>query len=426
MKGVVLVSIGEELLQGRILDRNAPFLAQLLLDHGLAVTEKRVIGDGAGALESLLQELRGKASIIITTGGLGPTADDRVRAEVSNFLGLGMESVAEAKPKLLAAWQRAHKGEPPAHFCAQGEVPIGATSLKNAAGTAWGFACELGEETLLLCLPGPPHECRATVMEGGGLELLRGKQEEPQGVAFGVFHTSGAPESVIEEQIRDLMEDAESAQLGMTASEGGVSVSVLARRDPEGHSASEVLEGVSKTLYQRLGGVLWGRDDQTLERVVVGELLKAQATLAVAESCTGGRLASAITNVSGASEVFGFGWATYANEAKVKELSVPQALIDRCGAVSQEVALAMAKGARAQSGATWALSTTGVAGPSGGTEEKPVGLVYLGVSGPSGDWVVRRQQWARAGRSSVQKQTVRDGLEILRRALLGMDTLPNR
>ncbi len=156
------------------------------------------------------------------------------------------------------------------------------------------------------------------------------------------------------------------------------------------------------------------------------ELAARRQTVATAESCTGGRIAAALTRVPGASEVFGHGWVCYADAAKTAELGVPPALLAAHGAVSAEVAAAMAAGARARSGADWALSTTGVAGPGGGSRDKPVGLVYLGLAGPAGSRVLRRKQYARAGRSGVQGQTVRDALEALRREILGFSPLGDR
>ena len=199
----------------------------------------------------------------------------------------------------------------------------------------------------------------------------------------------------------------------------------MAWREPGGKSATEVLEGTAAKLRTRLGDLLWGRDGQTLERVVVGELLQRGETVATAESCTGGLLAATLTKVSGASEVFGFGWSTYSNQAKMAQLGVDPTLLERHGAVSQEVAYAMAEGARKASGSTWAISATGIAGPSGGTEGKPVGTVFLGLAGPKGSFSVHRRQFSRAGREGVQLQTVRDCLELLRRELKGLPRLPS-
>jgi PncC family amidohydrolase len=172
--------------------------------------------------------------------------------------------------------------------------------------------------------------------------------------------------------------------------------------------------------------LLWGSGDETLAQVVVRRLAQRGETVATAESCTGGRIAAALTAVPGASAVFGAGWIAYANDAKRRDLDVAAATLERHGAVSEEVALALAEGARRRAGAVWAVSVTGVAGPDGGTPEKPVGLAWIGIAGPGVGYAVRRQQWARAGRSSVQRQCVRDALDALRRELDGLPRLAPR
>ncbi len=422
--GVVL-SIGEELLEGRVLDTNSQCLSRELLSLGVQVRKCFTLGDVAGDLHSQLEDLRGQVQFVVSSGGLGPTADDRVRAEVSAFLDVPLEPIPEAIAPLRAVWARAHEGEPPDSFLNQAHVPLGATPIRNRVGTAWGFSCDLGQGTHLFCLPGPPQECRSTFFEGGGreeLEVLLGGEDF---LALGTFHTTGLPESKVEALVHDLMTQEGNPRMGITASPRKVSISVMAWREPGGKSATEVLEGTAAKLRTRLGDLLWGRDGQTLERVVVGELLQRGETVATAESCTGGLLAATLTKVSGASEVFGFGWSTYSNQAKMAQLGVDPTLLERHGAVSQEVAYAMAEGARKASGSTWAISATGIAGPSGGTEGKPVGTVFLGLAGPKGSFSVHRRQFSRAGREGVQLQTVRDCLELLRRELKGLPRLPS-
>ncbi len=423
----VVLSIGEELLDGRILDRNSAWLARELGCLGVEVRRMLTVGDLPGELRRVLTELDGAVPLVVSTGGLGPTEDDRVRAEAAAHAGVGLEDVPGAVERLDALWRRQHEGaEPPPWFLDQGRVPEGATPLGNAAGTAWGFALTLPGGTLYVALPGPPTEAAAAWGEGGGRAALGDLASHPEAPVVGTFHTAGAPESVVEARVRDLMGPGNPC-LGITASPSGVSLSVRARPRPEaGQSARDVLEETARLLQHRLADLLWGRDDQTLAGVVVRALAERGASVATAESCTGGRLAAAITGVPGASEVFHFGWVTYANAAKERELGVPHETLQRVGAVSREVAVAMAEGARRASGADWALSVTGIAGPSGGTPEKPVGLVYLGCAGPDGAFAVERRQWARGGRESVQLQSVRDSLDLLRRELLGLPRLPDR
>lgn len=409
-----------------MVDTNAPHFAAELLRHGFLVREMHTVGDAPGEIHSLLERLRGHCDLVLTTGGLGPTADDRVRAETAALLGVPLEAVPCAVEPLADLYRRQHGEEPPPWFTAQAHVPLGATPLANAAGTAWAFACELGGGTHLLCLPGPPRECQASFGDGGGLAYLARAFPGAGRLAFGTFHCSGAPESAVEARVRDLLEAGTNPRMGITAGRGRVTVSVLAWSEEGGRSAAEVLAATAAEVEQRLGDLVWGRDEDTLEAVLVRELRSRGMSVATAESCTGGRIAAALTAVAGASEVLSHGWVCYADRAKTSELGVPAERILEHGAVSAEVAAAMAEGARRRSGADWGVSATGVAGPGGGSAEKPVGLVYLGLSGPDGTRVLRRRQYARAGREGVQQQTVRDALEELRRALLGLPSLGDR
>lgn len=422
----VVLSIGEELLQGRIADTNAREFALELLRLGFVVRRFLTIGDAPGDLQRTLGELDGQAAVVVSTGGLGPTADDRVRAEAAAYAGVHLEEVPGAVPALTELFLRNLREEAPKPYLAQGFVPGGARAIANAAGTAWAFVLDLPRGTRYLALPGPPTESRAAFHGGGGAAALAERARGAAGVAFRAFHTAGAPESVVESRIRELLADSQNPRYGITASARGVTVSALAFAAEGGPPPERLLDEAGETLRARLGEWLWGSDADTLPAVVVRALDARGATLAVAESCTGGRVAAAITSVPGSSRVFLGGWICYANEVKTRELGVDADTIRSHGAVSEEVAMAMAAGARARSGADWAVAVTGIAGPDGGSEEKPVGLAWIGVAGRDGAWAVRRRQWARGGRSSVQQQCVRDALDALRRELAGQPRLPPR
>ena len=440
----LVLSIGEELLDGRVLDRNASWLAGRLRLLGVQVREMRTIGDAPGALHALLSELDGTVPLILSSGGLGPTADDRVRLEVAAAVralaapgtdGAARDASAEqllveipgAAEELTAIWERQHDDAPPRFFLDQGRMPEGAVALSNPRGTAWGFAVQLPRGTRVICHPGPPVECQAAWFGGGRdqvEEALGGAKE----IAYGLFHTVSIPESTVEAKVRDLLEAGGNPRMGITAHGKQVTLSVLARPEAD-RSAERVLEDMGEELRARLGEWLWGRDRETQAEVVVRALREAGQTVATAESCTGGGLGAAITAVPGASAVYRYGWICYANVAKQVELGVPMGLMEgegAPGAVSPEVAVALAEGARRESGADWGIGITGIAGPDGGTEGKPVGMVYLGVAGPTGVRAVLRQQWTRAGRAGIQIGTVRDALELLRRAMLGLPELPER
>ena len=430
MTTAIVVSIGDELLDGRVQDLNASFLATQLQRLGIQVVHLRTISDRVGEMKSLLADLNGKANLIVSSGGLGPTADDRVRAEAADFLSEPLCQVEGAEAELRRIFQRVKPNqEPPSFFLDQGRIPRSGQALANPAGTAWGFRVQLEADSHYVALPGPPRECQAVWKSA--LEQLPAVLGEIPDLAYGLFHTASVPESMVEEKVRDLLRRGGNPRMGITAKGKQVTLSVLARADDPEHgqrSAEQVLADMADTLQQRLQPWLWGRDKQTLQGVVVEELLRRGQTLAVAESCTGGQLASAVVSVPGASQVLHFGWVCYANEAKAAELGVPLEWTQESGpgAVSAEVALAMAQGARRESGADWGIGITGVAGPGGGTELKPVGTVWLGLSGPGVEYAVLRHQWTRGGRVGVQQGSVRDALEILRRTLLGLPPLPEQ
>jgi len=424
----IVVSIGEELLEGRIQDTNATTFAAELLLRGFHVVAMHTVGDGPGELQELLQRLQNTVDVILTTGGLGPTEDDRVRQEVADLLGVELVSVGVdgSVDFLHQVFARFHPGTAPDFFLAQELIPQGATPLANKVGTAWGFHCTLGERAELYVLPGPPRECAATFFDGGVTEdlALRFGHHADQ-LVHAVLHTTGAAESVIEKPIRDYLRPGENPRIGITASAQGVTLSLLARAEPSGRSAEEILEARIAELEGKLHPFCWGRNSDTLPGVVVAALIDKGQTLALAESCTGGTLAGAITDVSGSSAVFSYGWVTYANQAKVEQLGVDAALMDdspnAVGAVSKEVALQMAQGARRAAQSDWGIGVTGIAGPGGGSEEKPVGTVYVALAGPDGVEAVRHiRQYARGGRDFIRQKTVRDALDMLRRAMAGI------
>lgn len=420
-----VISIGEELLEGRIADTNSGTFARELLLQGLHVTKMYTVGDGIGELQSLLAQLANQVDVVLTTGGLGPTADDRTRDDVAAVLGVPVIPipVKGAIEHLAEVYKKYHDHPATEAFLAQASMPAGAEPLENPVGSAWGFMVNLGSRTRLYCLPGPPVECLSTYRQGGASDDLQQRFNAGSSLAHGVLHTAGAPESVVEEHLRELFVDGGNPRLGITANADKVSISVLARSEIPTEPAAHLLETTLQDLQQRLGSLWWGRDAQTMASIAVESLLKAGQTVAVAESCTGGRLAAAITGVAGASQVFSHGWVTYSNLAKQQQLAVPEELFVKHGAVSVEVAAAMAEGARRVSGSDWALAITGTAGPGGGTEEKPVGTVCLAICGPGVRYSVRRLQFARAGRDAIQRQSVRDALDMLRRGMNGLAPL---
>lgn len=418
----VVVSIGEELLEGRTADTNAGSFAREFLLQGFHVTAMYTVGDGVGELQALLENLAGTVDVILTTGGLGPTEDDRTREDVASVLHVAIVPipVAGAMEHLAEVYTRYHANAATEAFLAQATMPAGAEPLHNPVGSAWGFMVTLSGSTQLYCLPGPPVECLGTFRDGGVLADLQTRFGAGASLAHGVLHTAGAPESVVEEHVGELFVEGGNPRLGITANADKVSISVLARSEQTHEPASVLLESTLAELQQRLGNLWWGRDSQTMAGVAVEALRAAGQSVTVVESCTGGRLAAALTGVPGASDVFSHGWITYSDAAKQQQLGVAQELFEEHGAVSVEVAAAMASGARRVSGSDWSLAITGVAGPGGGTPEKPVGTVCLAICGSDTEYAICRHQFARAGRDAIQRQSVRDALDMLRRAMAGL------
>lgn len=432
----LVLAVGEELLQGRIADTNSSWLARELLALGFEVRRMVTVGDAPGDLLRALAEADGSCAVVVSSGGLGPTADDRVRAEAAASAGVNLAAIPGAVEELGRLFQSRYHKAAPADYVAQGSVPAGARALANAAGTAWAFALDLPRGSRYVALPGPPREAAAAWHAGGGRAACAERGPAHSLLLYRTFHTAGQPESAVEERIRELLAASVNPTYGITATADAVTVSVLARGgggmwceggkgDPSA-SAAAIMAAAEADLRRRLGDLLWGSDGETLAEVAVRALARTGATVACAESCSGGRIAAALTAVPGASAVFGAGWVCYADASKARELGVRADTLARHGAVSEEVALELAQGARARAGATWGVSATGIAGPDGGTPEKPVGLVWIGLAGPDGAYAVPRQQWSRAGRDSIQRQTVRDALDALRRELGGLPRLGPR
>jgi nicotinamide-nucleotide amidase len=422
----LVLAIGEEILQGRIADSNSSWLARELLALGFEVRRFLTVGDAPGDLQRALTEADGSYALVASTGGLGPTADDRVRAEAAASAGVALQAVPGAVEALDELFRSRYHNSAPEPYRAQGRVPAGARALANAAGTAWAFALPLPRGSLYVALPGPPREAAAAWQEGGGRAACAERSPAHGSLLYRAFHTAGQPESAVEARIHELLAHSVNPTYGITANAEAVTVSMLARGEGPGREAQVLMAAAESDLRQRLGDLLWGSGGETLADVVVRGLRAAGATVACAESCSGGRIAAALTSVPGASAVFGAGWVCYANESKERELGVRAETLARHGAVSEAVAVELASGARSRAGATWGLSATGVAGPDGGSPEKPVGLIWIGVAGPSGAYAVPRQQWSRAGRASIQRQTVRDALDALRRELGGLPRLAPR
>jgi nicotinamide-nucleotide amidase len=414
---VELINTGSELLLGRILNTHQQWLGRKLADLGLPLTRQIAVADVAPDIEEAVRQALGRADLVITTGGLGPTSDDLTRERLAGLLGRPLRHRAEVEANIRAFFESRGRAMPE-RTKVEALVPEGALVLSNHHGTAPGLAIDVnpnpfrldGRRAWLVLLPGPPRELQPMFCEQVAPLLER---EFPASESFvcRTFKTTGIGESLLEERLLGPIAPLMSAglEVGYCARVGEVEVRFAAR----GGRASDLVSEAGSRLAQAAGEFIFGTDDDALESVVVREFSARGLTLALAESCTGGHVANRITNIPGASAVLLAGWVTYANAAKTRLLGVPADLIAAEGAVSAPVARAMAEGARRLAGADYAVSITGIAGPAGGTETKPVGTVFIGLAGPAGTGVTRHLN--RFDRDTFKYLTTQQALDALRR-----------
>ncbi|MCE9635385.1 MAG: competence/damage-inducible protein A [Planctomycetes bacterium] len=410
MRAYVL-STGDELIRGRTLDTNTSEIARALAAEGVTVIGASLVGDDEADLVAAIRRAAGEADVVILSGGLGPTEDDCTRRAVAAAVGVPLERVPEIADALRQRFAARGMTMAPSNLL-QADRPVGAETLPNRFGTAPGFAMSLGNATLF-ALPGPPHEMRGVLTEELLPRLRRLLPAERRVVRTRALETFGEREATIGEKIRDLMARGRQPRVGTTAGRGVIRVIVHA----EG-SETEVEAALAKEeaeIRRRLGASVYGVDGETLPEVVGRMLLARGMTLAVAESCTGGLIGASMTEVAGISSVFLGGVIAYANAVKIRELGVDAATLDRVGAVSEEVARAMASGVRAKFGSDVGIGITGVAGPDGGSPEKPVGTVHvaLDVRGT----VTHRRLSLPGDRALVREIAAKCALDLVRRTI---------
>jgi nicotinamide-nucleotide amidase len=407
---VAVLSTGTELTRGELVNTNASWLADALTELGFNVTELATVGDDRDALRATLLRLGAAHDVIVCTGGLGPTTDDLTTTVVAELLGVGLVRDPASLDTIRRMLERVGR-QMAASNEKQADFPEGAAILPNLRGTAPGFSVTLGRAAAFF-LPGVPSEMRA-MFEGAVVPHLETLSRTP---TFQVrLKTFGLPESEINDRLQGI-ETATGIVLGYRASLPEIEVKVLATGD----QARERATSAAAEVRARLGDAVYGEGATTFPEAVLGLLEKRGATVALAESCTGGLVAELLTSVPGASKTFLGGVVSYANSAKVALLGVRPDLLQTHGAVSPEVARAMAQGARERFGATVALAITGIAGPDGGTPEKPVGLVHFAVAGPTG--VTDKKAQYRGSRTDIQRRAAYTGLALVRKAA-GTDSL---
>jgi len=405
---VEVLNTGSELLFGSVVNTHLAFLARRLFPLGMRVQRQTTVPDG-DAIREAITESASRCDIILVTGGLGPTSDDMTREIVAALTGRPLQFDETILEKIrerfarrgLTATDRTSR---------QAYVPEGAKVMPNDYGTAPGLYLPARDEIPhLLLLPGPPREL-CPMVDTYALPILRSLGGIPD-LHAKTYHLTGLGESQVEKQIGESLAAIQGLELGYCAGMGEVDVRLI--------GPQSAVESASILIEHSLGPYIVTTEDKEIEEVVVGLLTSAKATLATAESCTGGLLASRITDVPGSSVVFLEGNVTYSNDAKVRTLGVSESLLSAVGAVSEEVARAMAEGALRRAGSQYALSTTGIAGPDGGTENKPVGTVFIGLAVAGSATTVEREFFP-TDRSSFKRICTQRALEMLRREILGI------
>ena len=371
-----LISVGTELLLGNIVNTNASYLAEQCARLGLSLYHQSVVGDNGKRLAGVLKEAAGRSDVVILTGGLGPTKDDLTKEVVAEFTGKALVEDAAAR-KVVEDFFHVRQIEPKditENNWKQALVPEGAIVLKNPNGTAPGLIV-VHENVHIILLPGPPGEMKP-IFEASVFPYL---QERSPGVIYSrMVKICGIGESKVETMIADLIEGQTNPTIATYAKTGEVDLRVTARAEDESQG-KKLVKPMIRELKKRFGFYIFStKEEETLEETLVTLLRDLGYSFAAAESCTGGLLTARLVNVPGVSEILKQSYVTYSNKAKHKTLGIPKVIIKKHGAVSEKVAAEMAKGAANSAGADVSIAVTGIAGPEGGTPEKPVGTVFIG------------------------------------------------
>ena len=403
-----VVAVGDELLLGDTVNTNASWLGGALAAAGVQVVSSYMVGDDLDRMHVTLRRALEDADVVVVTGGLGPTSDDITREAVAAVAGVELVRDPELVQELTDRFA-AYGYSMPAQVLQQADVPVGGRALHNPVGSAPGLRIEVGDR-LVFALPGPPHELQAV----GAVMLEELRARSGSTLRTRTVHTAGIGEPAVAELVEASVTVPEGVSLAYLAGGGTVRVRFTGLDD-------EVLRALADQAAQVLGDHVWGRDGDRLDEVVHRELAARGATVAVAESLTGGLIGAALSRMAGSSATFRGSVVAYATDLKETLAGVPGPLLESLGAVSAETAGALAAGARERLGATYGVGATGVAGPSE-QEGQPVGTVHLAVSGPTGATV--RSLRLPGDRERVRQLTVTVALELLRKSLVSEAVMP--
>jgi nicotinamide-nucleotide amidase len=413
MASVEIVTIGTEILLGQLLDTNSVHVARALADHGVDVYAKHSVGDNAERLAVMLADALDRADGVITTGGLGPTVDDLTKDAVATAV---HDTLVLHEPSLRALEERFRKFNRPMteNNRRQAILPSRAIVMPNANGTAPGFIALRPDGKFVACMPGVPREMKPMLAD----QLIPWLVERfglDSAIYTKTLHTIGIGESELDRRVEDLFRTLENPKIAMLAHGGRVDVKVMAKSRSRAE-ADAMIEPVAQALRERIGAGYYGDDDTTPGGAIVGELVRRGRTIGVAESVTGGGVADSIVSFPGASRAFLGGVVAYDNAVKQSLLGVRAETLAQFGAVSEETAIEMARGAKKALGVDFALATTGIAGPDGGSAEKPIGLVWFALVDEE-DEVTTQRSTIPGNRTDVRDRAAMQALSLIWRRL---------
>lgn len=411
---VELISVGTEILLGNIVNTNAAYLAEKCALLGCSLYHQTVVGDNEERMEEAVRQAVDRSDIVILTGGLGPTKDDLTKEVTAKVFGRNLYLDEHSKERIMDFFRKIGSKNITQNNWKQAMVPEGAIIVDNHNGTAPGLIIEDKERNkTAILIPGPPNEMKPMFERDIAPYLNR---MQPEGIYSHMVKVCGIGESRAETMVADLMDNQTNPTLAPYAKTGEVHFRVTAKAASE-EEAEKLMKPMIEEMYKRFGDAIYTiSEEETLEESIVALLKEKKMTVTTAESCTGGKLAGRLMNVAGASDVYNEGYITYANASKEKILGVKHETLEAYGAVSEQTAAEMALGAAREAGADAALSVTGIAGPGGGTREKPVGLVYIGCA-VRGKVTVQKHQFT-GNREKNRDYAVVRALTLLREELL--------
>ena len=408
MKAEIL-AVGTELLMGQISNTNAQYLSSRLPNVGIGVYYHDVVGDNPERLKQCLSLALSRSDIVIMTGGLGPTQDDLTKETVAAAVNRKLVLDQESLDKMTAFFSRLNRSMTQNNI-KQAYMPEGCIIIRNKNGTAPGCIIEEGEKIIIM-LPGPPSEMQP-MFDDSVMPYFEAKSEFRLESRF--LRIFGIGESAMEDMLIDLIDTQTNPTIAPYAKDGEVTLRITARYAKD-RTEEDIITPVENEIRRRLGDAVYSNDNSNLEEVAAKLLMESKMTLALAESCTGGLLSAKLTEISGISAVFDRAVITYSNRSKVEALGVKQETLDLYGAVSRQTAEEMAEGIRKVSATDLGISITGIAGPEGGTQEKPVGLVYIALAHKNGVIAKKLELWG--GRNRIRNVTCLHVFDMVRRYL---------